>query len=70
MSDHILATPEVTSEEVVSSKSRERLDKYIEGKKDFYGHSFKKESKYGFDYVSVTGGVKVKKYIPRIIKKI
>ena len=70
MSDHILATPEITSEEVVSAKSREYLDKYIEGKKDFYGHSFKKESRYGFDYISATGGVKVKKYTPQIIKKI
>lgn len=67
-SDSMFAVPSLTSEEIVEAKSEEDLDKYITSKKDRYGHPFKKDKSYGFDYISKTGGVKIEKYNPKIKK--
>lgn len=56
-SSHILATPSPSSEEYVKTNDPKKLEKYILSKKDMHGHPFKKEKKYGFDYISNAGGV-------------
>jgi hypothetical protein len=63
-SDHILATPEYTHEEVVEVKGFDdpKLVNYIESKTDGYGHKFKRKKNFGFDYISQAGGVVVKEY--------
>ncbi len=72
-SDHILAFPEFDHSEVVEYETPRKLQRYIESKKDDWGNYYKKPDKkksFGFDYVSRTGGVKVKPYKPTKIKKI
>ena len=61
---HVFATPDFTNSEIVevSSLNDEKLKNYIESKKDDYGHPFKKEEIFGFDYTSHAGGVKVEIY--------
>ena len=77
LSDHILATPEETSSEIVEVKNMNdpALKEYIEAKKDWYGHNFKKASvkdkkTLGFDYISHAGGVKLYEYVSPKIKKL
>ena len=73
-SDHILAVPEETHREVIEVSSMAKLQRYIETKKDDYGHRYKKSEKtcksFGFDYISIAGGVKVEDYKPPTVKKI
>ena len=65
-SDHLFATPEYDRSEYVDVKSYAKLEEYIIKQKDQYGNYFEKTDKnksFGFDYVSISGGVKiVKKY--------
>lgn len=69
-SDHIFASPEYDHEEIIEVENDEKLTKYIESKKDEYGNKFKKEKKFGFDFISHQGGVKVLDYKNPIIKKV
>jgi len=71
-SDHILAIPEFSHKEVVEATTPLKLRKYIESKKDEYGHHYKKAKKpsFGFDYTSNAGGVKVKPYKPPKVRKV
>lgn len=68
----LFAIPQPTHQEIVEVKSEAQLKKYIEAQKDQYGHNFKfkKKRRYGFDYISNQGGVKVSDYKPPRIKKI
>ena len=68
-SDHFLAIPEFSHKEIVKTTFK-NLQKYIESKKDAYCNHYKKKKSFGFDYVSNTGGVKVKLYKEPIIKRI
>lgn len=67
-SDHIFAFPEYDHNEIVDVNSEEKLQNYIESKKDQYGNNFKKKTSFGFDYISNQGGVKIEKYNPKIKK--
>lgn len=71
-SDHIFAVPEYDHEEIVNVKKIGDLHKYIESKKDQYGHYFKYSANksFGFNYISGAGGVKIKLYKEPIIKQI
>ncbi len=61
---HIFSVPQYTNSEHVEVDSEEKLFDYISTKKDLYGGIFKKDdTKFmGFDFISNSGGVKVKKY--------
>ena len=59
-SDHIFASPEFHHSEIVEVENEEKLTAYIESKVDDWGHPFKKEASFGFDFISNQGGVKVK----------
>jgi len=69
-SNHLLASPEFDHEEIIEVDTQIKLKKYIESQKDQYDNNFIKNKKHGFDYISRQGGVKVKKYVSPIIKKI
>jgi len=69
-SDHLLAMPEFTHEEVIECDNEEQLVDYIQSQTDDWGNSFKKESSHGYDYISRLGGVKVNDYVGPVIKKI
>jgi len=72
MSDHILASPEFSSCEVVEANGLDdkKLDEYIISKQDFYGHHYKKEYSHGFDYISNQGAVKVEIYEEPKVKRL
>lgn len=61
---HIFATPVFTHSEAVEVESEEKLEEYILKQTDAYGGHFKKSKDkfYGYDYISKSGGVKIKKY--------
>jgi hypothetical protein len=74
-SDHLLAIPEYSHKEVVEHATPEKLRKYIEAQKDEYGGYYRKataerKKRFGFDYTSGSGAVKVEKYKPQKVKKI
>jgi hypothetical protein len=68
LSDHIFATPEYVSSEIVNAPSYDDVVKYVLGKKDLYGHPFKQKSSFGFDFISHAGAAKIEKYNPKIKK--
>lgn len=74
-SDHILAVPEAVNSEIVEADSLSKIDKHICSKKDWNGNNYRRASAtdkkmFGFDYISSTGGVKVKKYRFAKVKKL
>ena len=54
--------------EIVESETADKLQSYIESKKDVYGSPYKKEELFGYQYTSSQGGVKVTEYIEPKIK--
>jgi len=74
-SDHVLAIPKFTHSEIVETEYGfidPKLTEYISGQKDWDGYKFKKcaKKKFGFDYISKSGGVKVEVYKEPRIKKL
>jgi len=64
----IFAMPEPIGSEIVESETADKLQSYIESKKDAYGSPYKKEELFGYQYTSSQGGVKVTEYIEPKIK--
>jgi hypothetical protein len=71
-SDHLLAVPEFSHKEIVDAKTRQHVIRYVKKQKDEYGHHYKyhPEKRYGFDFTSNAGGVKIRKYKPPKVKRI
>lgn len=66
-SDHIFASPTFHHEEIIETETPQKLQEYIESQTDDYGHLYKKNNAFGFDYISNQGAVKVSDYKPEII---
>lgn len=66
-SDHIFAKPEYDHEEIVEGTDKQ-IENYILKQKDQYGHLFKQDKSFGFNYISNQGAVKVLPYKEKIIK--
>jgi hypothetical protein len=69
-SDHLMATPQFDHEEIVEVKTDSDLQNYIGQQKDQYGHSFKRDKSFGFDYISSQGAIKTEQYREPKIKVI
>lgn len=68
--DHIFATPKHTKTLYVEGSMSE-VDNYITKElKDDWGHKFKRKAKFGFDYISSTGAIKLHNYKEPIFKKL
>jgi len=60
----ILAEPTYSHSEFVRTIDPEKLKKYIETKREEYGHFYIENISHGYDYISNCGGVKVFEYKP------
>lgn len=68
-SDHILAVPQFSSEEIIEADSLASVDKYIRKKGYFKAKPATKEN-FDFDYTNSWGAVKIKRYLPPKVKRI
>lgn len=65
-SDSMFAIPTFTHEEVIECSVPRKIKEYVEKQKDGYGHGYKQNRSFGFDYISKQGAVKVSEYKPKI----